>query len=71
MALKKISYVLTAIEIIVLIAIIFFVKNNVIRIALFIFLMPILMINGQMKKQMFKEEKEMMEKSENKLEDKK
>ncbi len=69
MEMRKISNVLTVIELIVLICIIFVAKTGVIRIALFVFLMPILLINGQMKKQMFKEEKEMRDKDLNKTED--
>lgn len=54
---KKLSYILNAIEILVLISIIFLIHNNVIRGALFIFLIPILLINGQIKKQMYSENK--------------
>ncbi|MDQ0150325.1 hypothetical protein ACFO6R_11010 [Eubacterium multiforme] len=54
---KKLSYILNAIEIIVLISIIFLVHNNVIRGALFVFLIPILLINGQIKKQLYSEYK--------------
>lgn len=54
---KKLSYILNAIEILVLISIIFLIHNNVIRGALFVFLIPILLINGQIKKQMYSENK--------------
>ncbi|MBP1890583.1 hypothetical protein J2Z53_002188 [Clostridium moniliforme] len=54
---KKLSYILNAIEMLVLISIIFLIHNNVIRGALFVFLIPILLINGQIKKQMYSENK--------------
>lgn len=54
---KKLSYILNVIEILVLISIIFLIHNNVIRGALFVFLIPILLINGQIKKQMYSENK--------------
>ena len=71
MEMRKISNVLTVIELVVLICIIFVAKTGVIRIALFVFLMPIILINVQMKKQMFKEEKENRDKELNETEDKK
>lgn len=48
---NKFTYTLSIVEIIGLISMIF-VHNNIIRIAIFVFLMPISLINAQMKRQM-------------------
>lgn len=53
---NKFTYALSIIEIIGLISMIF-IHNNVIRIAIFIFLMPISLINAQIKKQMYSDNK--------------
>lgn len=52
----KFTYTLSIIEIIGLISMIF-VHNNIIRIAIFVFLMPISLINAQIKRQMHAENK--------------
>lgn len=54
---NKFTYTLSIIEIIGLISMIF-VHNNIIRIAIFVFLMPISLINAQMKRQMYSANKE-------------
>ncbi|MGG7079452.1 hypothetical protein [Clostridium sardiniense] len=54
---NKLTHILSAIEIIGLISMIF-IHNNVIRIAIFVLLMPIFLINGQIKKQLYAEERE-------------
>jgi len=53
---NKLTHILSVIEIIGLISMIF-IHNNVIRIAIFVLLMPIFLINGQIKKQLYAEER--------------
>lgn len=53
---NKFTYILSVIEIIGLISMIF-IHNNVIRISIFVFLMPITLINGQIKKQLYSDNK--------------
>ncbi|MBM7836067.1 hypothetical protein [Clostridium sardiniense] len=53
---NKLTHILSIIEIIGLISMIF-IHNNVIRIAIFVLLMPIFLINGQIKKQLYAEER--------------
>ena len=48
---NKFTYTLSIVEIVGLISMIF-VHNKIIRIAIFVFLMPISLINAQMKRQM-------------------
>lgn len=61
---NKFTYTLSVIEIIGLISMIF-VHNNIIRIAIFVFLMPISLINAQIKRQMYSEKNKSDKKDEN------
>lgn len=59
---NKFTYILSVIEIIGLILMIF-IHNNIIRISIFVFLMPITLINGQIKKQLYSNNKNLNNKN--------